>query len=105
MHVRPVRAMLYLKTPHGRLRKSVNWFIYETRALCTRSANAQEAMKKFLKYGADIINSSFEDLRYLALISFYEENRDENVIFCKKENQTATIQIIRSGEKVRFEVK
>ena len=105
MNIRVVRAMLYFKTPHGDLKKCVNWSIYEARALYTTTVSAQDAFDKFLKYGANIINSSFRELKYLAEISFYEETRDVNKLFYQKENKTETIRIIRSGDDIEFEVK
>ena len=105
MNIRVVRAMLYFKTPHGDLKKSVNWSIYEARALYTPTVTARDAFNKFLNYGANIINSSFRDLQYLAEISFYEETRDVNKLFYQKENKTETIRIIRSGDDIEFEVK
>ncbi len=105
MTVRNVHAILEFKTPHGDLRKGVYWSFYETKALLTTSATPDEAFDKFLKYGKRIIGSCMIELMYLNSISFYEEIREENMFFYKKEKQTPTIQIVKNdGTIVEFKV-
>lgn len=106
MSIRVVRAVLEFKTPHGDLKKGVNWSHYETKALLTTSTTPDDAFDKFLRHGKRIIGSSIIDLMYLDSISFYEEIRDEGKIFYMKGRETKTIQIIKdNNEIVMFKVK
>lgn len=100
MTIHTVRAVLDLRTPVGKLRKSVNWSTFESRAMLSTSTSSEEAFEKFLDNAEIIINASKTDLKYIKAIWFYEHSWEEGCFPYKSitKNATPRILIVRTDD-------